>query len=187
MLDKHQSIPVTVHFQQSDESINLPVSQLRVHVKRYYSLNYKTFSRNEAAVVAHAELTKPSNSTVTMKLDLPFGPELLPPTLDYSPHLKIEYKLVVTAKVRHGPIHLRKKLFDMPIIFGTLPAGTKAPRTLEAYSNIVENRSILQSKPTFLRPEPKTPHDEECLPAYDGTNVPPAYDIISDSNIIRIY
>ncbi|CAO3656143.1 unnamed protein product [Mucor hiemalis] len=201
IFDQNQSVPVTVHLQTDDESYDtIPISQLRVHIKRYYNINYKTFSRTEATVVTHAELAKPSNtcpSTMTIKLALPTGQEELPPTLTYSPHLTIEYKLVVTAKVRVGPIHMRKKLFDMPIIFGTLPAGTKAPRQLEPYSNIIENRSGMQSKPNFLRPEPKTPGDEECLPAYDGKNVPPAYDhlvsgsstssISNNNNMIRIY
>ena len=108
--------------------------------------------------------------------------------MTYSPHLKIEYKLVVTAKIRHGPIHIKKKLFDMPIIFGTLPAGTKAPRLLEPYSNIVDNRSTLHSKPNFLRPEPKTPNDEDCLPVYDSKGIPPAYELDHNNNgAIRIF
>jgi hypothetical protein len=178
--DKNQSIPVTVHFQSDNDNQDAPisVSQLRVHIKRYYSINYKSFSRNEATVIAHYDHPKISStcpSSVTMKLNLPEGPVDLPATLIYSPHLTIEYKLVVSARIPHGPISMKKKLFDMPIIFGTLPAGTKAPRQLEPYSNIVDNHSVVHSKPNFLRPEPKTPGDEEFLPAYDSIGKPPAY------------
>lgn len=180
--DKNQSIPVTIQF-HSHHQEHIHISQLRVYIKRYYSINYKTFSRNEATVVAHydhprAPTTCPS--TVTMKLDLP-AQEELPATLTYSPHLTVEYKLVVSVKIRHGPIHVKKKLFEMPIIFGTLPAGTRAPRQLESYSNILENRSAIHSKPTFLRPEPKS-EEEECLPAYDDT-LPPAYNCSSTTNL----
>ncbi|CAO3611321.1 unnamed protein product [Mucor fragilis] len=176
--DKHQSVPLTVQFHSdslSDE--HFPISQLRVYIKRYYSINYKTFSRNEATMIAHYDHPKLPSAcpcTVSMKLNLP-SPEDLPATLTYSPHLTVEYKLVVSVKIRHGPIHVKKKLFDMPIIFGTLPAGTRAPRQLEPYSAIVENRASLNSKPHFLRPQPRNQNDEEFLPAYDGDGIPPAY------------
>lgn len=175
--DKNQSISVVVQFQSdsTNNQDNISVSQLRVHIKRYYSINYKTFSRNETTVIAHHDHPRlTSAGTVTIKLNLPESPEELPPTLTYSPHLTVEYKLVVSAKVRHGPIHVKKKLFEMPIIFGTLPAGTKAPRQLEPYSDIVDNRSVVHSKPAFLRPEPKTEDDSEFLPAY-GDDRPPDY------------
>jgi hypothetical protein len=178
--DKNQSIPVTVQFisDNPNEEQTMSMSQLRVYIKRYYSINYKTFSRNEATVIAHYDhpkLPTSTPSTVTMKLDLPTCQSDLPATLTYSPHLTIEYKLVVIAKVRHGPINVKKKMFEMPIMFGTLPAGTRGPRQLEPYSALVDNRSTLHSKPQFLRPEPKTQDEEEFLPAYDSEGIPPAY------------
>lgn len=181
--DKNQSISVVVQFQSDNSNQeNISVSHLRVHIKRYYSINYKTFSRNETTVIVqhdHPRLT--STGTISIKLDLPNSPDELPPTLTYSPHLTVEYKLVVSAKVRHGLINLRKKLFEMPVIFGTLPAGTKAPRQLEPYSNIVDNRSIMHSKPAFLRPEPKAEDESEFLPAY-GDDRPPAYNNNSNAS-----
>ncbi|KAI9271024.1 hypothetical protein EDC94DRAFT_596867 [Helicostylum pulchrum] len=176
--DKNQYINVTVRLQsENNNQDNISVSQLRVHIKRYYSISYKTFSRTETAVIAHHDQPKLSGlcpSTITMKLNLPDSPLDLPASLNYSPHLTVQYKLVVSAKIRHGPIHVKKKLFDMPVTFGTLPAGTKAPRQLEPYSNIVDNRAIINSKPTFLRPEPKNPDEDEFLPAYGGDR-PPDY------------
>ncbi|CEP12066.1 hypothetical protein [Parasitella parasitica] len=186
--DKNQSVPVTVQFtsgHSSDE--HFPISQLRVYIKRYYSINYKTFSRNEATMIAHNDYPKlPATCpcTVSMKLALP-NQEELPATLSYSPHLTIQYKLVVSVKIRHGPIHVKKKLFDMPIVFGTLPAGTRAPRQLESYSDIVENRASINNKPHFLRPQPRNQNDEEFLPVYDGEGVPPAYlsDLALEDNL----
>lgn len=179
MYDKNQSISVTVQFISDNphEEQSMSMSQLRVYIKRYYSINYKTFSRNEATIITHYDhpkLPTSTPSTVTMKLDLPTCQSELPATLTYSPHLTIEYKLVVVAKVRHGPINVKKKLFEMPIMFGTLPAGTRGPRQLEPYSALVDNRSILHSKPQFLRPETDS-QDEEFLPAYDSEGIPPAY------------
>ncbi|KAI8070544.1 uncharacterized protein B0P05DRAFT_580421 [Gilbertella persicaria] len=185
--DKNQSILVTANFQsdlRDEQSLNM--SQLRVYIKRYYNINYKTFSRNEATIITHYDHPKlPSScpSTVTMKLSLPANPTELPATLTYSPHLTVEYKLVVVAKVRHGPIHVKKKLFDMPIMFGTLPAGTRAPRQLEPYSAIVENRSTINSKPQFIRPEPRGQGEEEFLPPYDSDSVPPAYNNLINGSL----
>lgn len=178
ILDHGQSIPVTVNFMSNDDQQQIPLSHLRVYIKRYYSINYKTFSRNEAAIIAqydHAKLPSVCPCSINMKLDIPSNAEELPPTTSYSQHLSIHYKLVVSVKIRHGPIHVKKKLFEMPLLFGTLPAGTRAPRQLEAYSNIVENRTSLENAPHFIRPEPKQPDEEEFLPAYDGDNVPPDY------------
>lgn len=178
ILDRNQSIPVTVKFMSSENQQQISLSHLRVYIKRYYGINYKTFSRNEATIIAqydHAKLPSVCPCSINMKLDIPSSQEDLPPTLEYSPHLSINYKLVVSVKIRHGPIHVKKKLFEMPLLFGTLPSGTRAPRQLEPYSNIVENRSSLENVPHFIRPEPRQSEEDEFLPAYDSENVPPAY------------
>ncbi|KAI8373647.1 hypothetical protein EDC96DRAFT_499046 [Choanephora cucurbitarum] len=185
--DANQAISVTIQFSSLEDEQSLNMSQLRVYLKRYYSINYKSFSRSEATIVAHYDHPKlPSTcpSTVNMKLNLPSNQDELPATLVYSPHLTIEYKLVVVAKVRHGPIHIKKKLFDLPVMFGTLPAGTRAPRLLEPYSAIVENRSSMHSKPQFIRPEPRAPDEEEFLPPYNSDSVPPAYNnLLNNANL----
>lgn len=106
--DKNQSIPITVQFHSSNPHEQTHISQLRVYIKRYYGISYKTFSRNEATIITqydHPKLPTTCPSTVTMKLRLPETTEnSLPATLTYSPHLSVEYKLVVLAKIRHGPI-----------------------------------------------------------------------------------
>ena len=75
IFDANQSIPVTIQLFSNNESYDsVSISQLRVHIKRYYSINYKTFSRNETTVIAYSEHSKPSNlcpSTVVLKVDLP--------------------------------------------------------------------------------------------------------------------
>ncbi|KAI7902695.1 uncharacterized protein BX663DRAFT_510160 [Cokeromyces recurvatus] len=195
VLDKNQSIPITIQFYHSDSFIDqqqqqqyFSISQLRAYIKRYYNINYKTFSRSETAIIAdydYPKLPTMCPSTVTINLDLSnLHPRELPATLIYSPHLKIEYKLVITVKVRHGPIHVKKKLFDMSLVFGTLPAGTRAPRQLESYSAIVENLASIHSKPQFLRPIPNQEEEEqeEFLPAYNSEVLPPDYHEGATSN-----
>jgi hypothetical protein len=76
---------------------------------------------------------------------------------------------------------MKKKLFDAPLTFGTLPPGTRAPRQLEPYSRLVDNRSSVHSKPTFLKPEPVS--EEEFLPAYDSEEIPPSYRSNIPSNV----
>ena len=184
--DKHQFIPVTVRFHADKQQEPIHISQLRTYVKRYYGISYKTFSRNEATIITqydHPKLPTTCPSTITMKLRIPEESDL-PATLTYSPHLKVGYKLVVCAKMRHGPIHIKKKLFEMPIIFGTLPAGTRAPRQLEPYSKLVENRSIILSKPVFLRSDHAEQDEQENLPAYDSGDMPPVYSNSISSAVI---
>ncbi|KAG1452472.1 hypothetical protein G6F56_007813 [Rhizopus delemar] len=169
------SIPVTVQFVCPDEHW-VGISQLQAYIKRCYQINYKTFSRSEAVTIVSHQMHKLPTHSNTLNFQLKLSDqkeEELPPTLTYSNHLTIEYRLVVAVKVRHGPLNIKKKLFDAPLTLGTLPPGTSAPRQLEAYSNIVDNRSSANSKPTFLRPEPLS--EEEFLPAYDSEGIPPSY------------
>jgi hypothetical protein len=174
------SIPITIQFFSPDENL-MGISQLHAYIKRYYQINYKTFSRNEVTTITSHHLAKlPSSNTLTFQLKMPEREEI-PPTLTYSNHLKIEYRLVVTVKVRHGPLNMKKKLFDAPLTFGTLPPGTRAPRQLEPYSRLVDNRSSVHSKPTFLKPEPVS--EEEFLPAYDSEEIPPSYRSNIPSNV----
>ncbi|ORE10830.1 hypothetical protein BCV72DRAFT_3382 [Rhizopus microsporus var. microsporus] len=170
--EDHLSVPLTVQFLSQDETNLTGVSQLRAYIKCYYQISYKTFSRSEVTTVADYLQSKLPSNSLSIQLRIP-DKDKLTPTLTYSRHLTVEYKLVITVKVRHGPLNIKKKLFEAPIIFGTLPPGTRAPRQLEAYSQIVDNTSALHSKPTFLRPEPV--NEEEFLPAYDSEEIPPAY------------
>lgn len=175
--EHNQSIPIKVQF-NTDKQEHLNISHLRVYIKRYYKVKYKTSSRHEEKIVAyydHSKLLTTSSKVISLKLNIPDSTDLFPATLNYSTHLSVEYKLVVTVKIHHGPISLKKKLFEMPITFGTLSLGTRAPRQLEPYSDIKENRASINCKPTFLRPVPKQTLEEECLPAYDDAGMPPAY------------
>ncbi|KAI8047117.1 hypothetical protein BDF21DRAFT_352441 [Thamnidium elegans] len=178
-----QSISVKVQL-YTDNQESIHISHLCVYIKKFFKIKYKTSTKSEDTVVASYDYIKipttcPNN--LSLKLDLPDSAEPFPVTLDYSPYLTIQYKLVATVKIRHGPINFKKKLFDIPVIFGTLPVGMTAPRQLESYSNIKENIASIHCKPTFLRPQPKEAL-EESLPAYDSIGKPPAYTIVSRRN-----
>lgn len=166
IVDTHQSIPVTVKL------ISKKMNEITLHVclKRTYNINYKTFSRRETMVIA--ERSEEWCSGTTIGLDIP---PLLFPTLTYSPYLSIEYNLTVTAKVRHGPIHVKKKILDIPVRFGTVPVGAVIPTQLEPYSAIVNNNSQFECKPHFIRAESRQLEDVEFLPPYSDEDLPPTY------------
>jgi hypothetical protein len=173
-----RSIPVSIQIlSDTHEEDNISLSQLRVSLKRYYDINYKNFSRSETTVIAETVYPNTIHAcpySLSLPLNLPEPNKDLPYSLAYSPYLKIEYKLVVTAKVRHGPLAVKKKLFEIPLLLGTLPAGTQAPRQLENFNYNNENVQ-LKNMPSFLRPQPRETEDEEYLPAYDSDCVPPRY------------
>ncbi|CAO3702570.1 unnamed protein product [Rhizopus stolonifer] len=155
------TIPMQVKFSATGS-----LSQLNVCLKKTTRLDYQSFSNTDTVTVVHYSQSKlnPSNSFLMQ------APRGLTPTLDFSRHFRVEYRLVATVKVRHGPIQIKRKVLDVPIVLGTLPLGVKASRQLENYSNLVENVPDVFCKPLFLKQEFK----EECLPAYDDS-LPPIY------------
>lgn len=182
--ERNQSIPVKVQL-YTDNQENIHISHLCVYIKKSFKIKYMTSTKNEDTVVAsydHVKIPTTCPSNLSLKLDLPDSAELFPATLNYSPYLTIQYRLVVTVKIRHGPITFKKKLFNTPVIFGTLPVGMAAPRQLEPYSDIKENTASIHCKPTFLRSQPKETSEEEILPAYDSIGKPPSYTIATRRN-----
>ncbi|KAI9253553.1 hypothetical protein BY458DRAFT_493180 [Sporodiniella umbellata] len=170
------TIPLHLLISQPYQEASHTLSHLQASLKRTYQINYKSFSRRETTTLVSRSVQKLASNTLTLAL----RPQLpLEPTLTYSHHLSIQYRLVLTAKVRHGPLNLKKKLLDLPITLGTLPPGIAAPRQLEPYSSLVENRAHAFSKPTFLRPEPI--QDDDCLPPYESESIPPSYHTILPS------
>ncbi|KAG1145179.1 hypothetical protein G6F37_008897 [Rhizopus arrhizus] len=165
------SVPVIIRF-ISENNILAGISQLRVYIKRYYQIKYKTYIRKETSIIASHHIPKIAATGVNIQLKMP-SRQKIEPTMTYSKHLTIEYRLVVTVKVRHGPLNGKKTLLEVPLIFGTLPFGARGPRQLEAYSHIVDNSSALNNRPSFLKLQPIA--EEEFLPAYDSEEIPPAY------------
>ncbi|KAI9263731.1 hypothetical protein BY458DRAFT_491063 [Sporodiniella umbellata] len=157
-------IPIEVQF-----SSLTCISQLLASVKRVCRLDYKSFSNTETTTIASYSQYRISALSLKFPLKIASSPK---PTLSYSRYFTIEYRLVVTVKVRYGVLQFRKKLLDVPITLGTLPLDVKAPRQIEAYSHLVENTTDAFCKPSFLKPpEPS----EEYLPAYDHESMPPVY------------
>ncbi|KAI9283164.1 hypothetical protein BY458DRAFT_495614 [Sporodiniella umbellata] len=168
------SIPVTLQFLPL-KKYNTEVLQLELFVKRCYQIKYKTFSRDtEKSIVSHKLKEIPVDSTKrTFNLDLfNFGDTILP-SLEYSNHLKIEYRLVIVAKVRYGLLNVKHTILDKPLSFGTLLPGIKSPRQLVSYShsNLDERGNSL--KPIFVSSEPML--EEDALPPYNSEEAPPFY------------
>ncbi|KAG1447413.1 hypothetical protein G6F56_009270 [Rhizopus delemar] len=136
------SIPVTVKFLSEDE-YHLGVSQLQIYITRCYQVFYKNYSRSETTTITSCEIKKlhTHSTTHSFQLKLDDQKKNIQPTLNYSSCLKVEYRMVVAVKVRHGLINIKNKLFDEPLTFGTLSPGVSTPRLLEPYTRTVDNRS----------------------------------------------
>lgn len=167
------SIPVTVRFFLENHNMK-SLSHLHVYIERCTQINYKTYSRDKMTTAVSQELLHVYPTTVVnLKL---LDQELLP-TLVFSNHLKITYRLIVTVKIKQGLIHIKKKLFDEPLMLGNLSPGASAPSQLEAYTS-VDDKLGAHSRPSFLKYEPFEGPD--FLPTYnDYEELPPSYPNIS--------
>ncbi|KAI8393738.1 uncharacterized protein BYT42DRAFT_552092 [Radiomyces spectabilis] len=174
---KHIPIALTLQSTQSSpDKYEFPISNIRLYLKRYITIVHKTFSRTEALTITHLEHRLSHNSAVDIMTSLPI-PYYQAPTTTYSNRFTVEYKLCVSVKIRHGPLVTRKKIFAIPITFGTLMPGAQLPPDLMSYAEtwVIEDTS-LRTKPKFLRHTPM--NDQPQLPAYDLIR-PPSYKTVA--------
>ncbi|CAO3628816.1 unnamed protein product [Cunninghamella echinulata] len=114
-----------------------------------------------------------SNTDDTIRQQQP-SKKLTLPTVTFSTRFNLRYTLEVSIKYRTGPLASKKKLFSLPIHFGTLPAGALPDDNLLLYmDDVVKNCTTLVYKPKFLAP---INHPDEVLPAYDDLYRPPTYE-----------
>ncbi|KAI9486034.1 MAG: hypothetical protein EXX96DRAFT_613873 [Benjaminiella poitrasii] len=143
---------VMTHIDQS----NFSVGQMAGHHTYYVNLPLPTILRKD-------------NNSIILKNFSVLG---MTTTIDFSKHVKMEYKLYITAKVRHGLLSTRRQLFCVPIRFGTIAPGEPSPSSIVGYRDpFVITDTTLTTKPKFIRP----PQIEEQLPAYDEESSPPLY------------
>lgn len=90
----------------------------------------------------------------------------------HSKYTQMNYKLVITARIRHGFLFHKKTLFSVSIEMGTLPAGVQVPSSVISYTNLhsIDDTSM-STKPKFLH----VPTRREQLPAYEDELSPPQY------------
>ncbi|KAF7726734.1 hypothetical protein EC973_008508 [Apophysomyces ossiformis] len=175
---EHQKIPVRLSIrsgrQQTERAESFYV--LHIYLKRYMTIVHDSFSRTEAVTVSYVDERVAAGDDVTVHLRLPPDQTV---TLDYSNRFTLYYRVGISVKTRHGPLITKKKLLSIPVTFGTLPAGARAPADLTKFSDDrVMNDTSLQTKPKFLRPI----RCENELPAYDLLR-PPSYSTAMSSAV----
>ncbi|KAI8065398.1 uncharacterized protein B0P05DRAFT_580936 [Gilbertella persicaria] len=183
------SIQHLLNKQQPSEVLN----HIEVYVKRQVDVTHGTYFRSDTMVMSHVDQstfrlkrTKAGTRTFAITLPLPtrINPDLDQTTqrnfevlgmtthIDFSKHIHMNYRLYVTAKVKHGLIWTKRQLFCIPLHFGTMSRGEQVPSSLVSYRDpVVTADTTLSTKPRFIR----APSLDEQLPAYDEETSPPVY------------
>ncbi|KAK4512975.1 uncharacterized protein ATC70_003686 [Mucor velutinosus] len=167
-------------------------NHIEAYVKREVDVTHGSYHRADTMVMTHVEQSKfgvgNHRGACTYYINIPIPIEIskknnptilrnfsvlgMTTTTNFSKHIKIEYKLYITAKVRHGLMWAKRQLFCIPLHFGTVAPGEQLPSTLVSYRHpSVTSDTTLSTKPKFIRP----PSLEEQLPAYDEETPPPVY------------
>ncbi|KAI8096386.1 uncharacterized protein BX664DRAFT_291240 [Halteromyces radiatus] len=172
----HIPIQFTLYAANEQYFADISLQQLHIALKQTITIYHKSFSRTETTMIHHVDsrMTNTSSSSSSMVFDclLKIDQQLLP-SVNYSTRFKVDYCLIVSVKTRHGPLSTKKKLFNLPIHFGTLPPGTLPHETIQLYTEeeVIQSTN-LSFKPKFLRP---LNNPVEFLPAYDELYRPPSY------------
>lgn len=189
--------------QHQDNNATL-FNHLEAFVKREVDVTHSSYHRSDTMVMTHVEQSKfgvgNHRGARTYYINIPIPIEIskknnptilknfsvlgMTTTTNFSKHIKIEYKLYITAKVRHGLMWTKRQLFCIPLHFGTVAPGQQLPSTLVSYRDpSVTSDTTLSTKPKFIRP----PNLEEQLPAYDEEPSPPVYcvPVAGDLNMYR--
>ncbi|CAO3598481.1 unnamed protein product [Absidia cylindrospora] len=129
-------------------------------------------SVSSSSMSSSSSSSSSSTPSIVYQGELAIDSNLLP-TVGYSSRYKVDYMLSVSVKTRHGPLSTKKKLFNLAIHFGTLPAGMLPNEAIQVYTEEeVINSTCLLFKPKFLKP---LNDPVEFLPAYDELYRPPSY------------
>ncbi|KAI7854830.1 hypothetical protein BDC45DRAFT_556741 [Circinella umbellata] len=112
---------------------------------------------------------------VVVELPIPIDLVRLPTLTTMSSfRFQIAYKIIVSNKIRCGPIVIQRKLFEVPITIGTLPHGTTVSPDLLSYADEhVAQDMTTRAKPRLVISSIQR-DDNDVLPAYDDTR-PPIY------------
>jgi hypothetical protein len=192
-------IPLGSNGIASSSSSNVEMlSHIEAYIKREVNVTHGSYRRSDTMVMTHVDQStfgvrnSKENKTFYIRLPIPsalnknnsatilknFSVLGMTPTLNFSRHVKMDYKLYITAKIKNGLIATKRQLFCIPIQFGTVAPGEQLPSSLLSYRDPeVVSDATLETKPKFLRP----PSMEEQLPAYDEDLSPPLYAHLTNS------
>ncbi|KAG1049191.1 hypothetical protein G6F43_008465 [Rhizopus delemar] len=144
---------------------NGPISTIEASLRRDIQVDHQ---QKETEVISyssslHTKTTSDGKHIQLVRIPIKNGTMT---TSFISQHTRIIYRLVVTAKVRHGLFFHKRTLFSVVLQMGTLPFGLQVPSSVISYSDTL-------MKPRFLY-VPRM--DQEQLPAYeDQSTSPPHY------------
>ncbi|KAI7892095.1 uncharacterized protein EV154DRAFT_562741 [Mucor mucedo] len=168
-------------------------SHIEVFIKRNIQVSFGAYQRSDSMVMSHVEqssfgVERKSENGCTYYIRLPIPTEIskhnnptilknfsvfgMTPSFDFSRHVKMDYKLHITAKIKTGLISSKRELFAIPLHFGTVASGEPLPPNLLSYRDpqVIQD-TTLSTKPRFI----KATLPEEQLPAYDHDLSPPEY------------
>jgi hypothetical protein len=178
--------------QQTDNSSTTLLSHIEAFIKREVDVTHGVYHRSDTMVMSHVEQSTfgvgNPNGDRTYYINIPIPTEFnqnncasitknfsvfgMTTTVDFSKHIKMNYKLYITAKVRTGLISTKRQLFCIPLHFGTIAPGERMPSSLVSYRDpSVTADTTLATKPKFITP----PNHDEQLPAYSQDDSPPDY------------
>ena len=165
------------------------INHMEAFISRQVDVHYGKYHQSDTMVMSHKEQsTFKSNGLRAFFIQIPIPSEInkhnnatilrnfsvlgMTPTLDYSKHIKMHYKLCITAKIKHGLIWNKRQLFSIPLHFGTVAPGERLPSSIVNYKDPeVTADTTFNTKPRFIR----VSRQEEQLPAYTDDLSPPIY------------
>ena len=116
-----------------------------------------------------------------LEIRIPYKAPL--PSVTHSSRFSAIYKVCVNAKVRCGPmIMMTRKLFEVPIHFGTMPHGTRAPDGLLSYTDDAVAKDMTTRAKPRLDLSSSSRRDSlnaDTLPVYNESRPPPYYPELS--------
>jgi hypothetical protein len=189
------NIPIKLAVYDSSGSTQCVASHIDAYIERTIHVKHGTYQKSDTSIISHADAStfkvldqwhSKGNRFYHIKLPLPteltihknhlasknFSVLGMTTCLNFSKHIRLEYQLCITCKVKHGLISTKKQLFKIPLQVGTLSPGLQAPSSLVSYRDpqVTDDHSLL-TKPKFLKPM----HLDEQLPAYNEERSPPEY------------
>ncbi|KAG2224965.1 hypothetical protein INT45_000086 [Circinella minor] len=167
----------------STTSSLLSFSTVSIALKQILTIGYRNQPdpHNESITLSSIDIDsshqqqQQEDAQVVMELPIPIDTVRLPTltTMSFC-RFQIAYKIIVSTKIRCGPIVIQRKLFEVPITVGTLPHGTTVSPDLLSYANEhVAQDMTTRAKPRLVISSIRR-DDNDVLPVYDDTR-PPVY------------
>ncbi|KAI8337175.1 hypothetical protein BC941DRAFT_470908 [Chlamydoabsidia padenii] len=171
-LPQTTTIPIRLDMSGTSQT---PIT-IRAKLQRLVKVTHTTMYQEDSTTLGRVEKTWDQGHHHGLDLQLPLPPDLHP-TMDYSKKFRIQYYIVVSAKLRPSSrlsaSTKKKQSITVPIHLATLGQEIKPPAALVPFTHpdILADDTML-TKPRFL--PPPSCHSN-YPPPYDPNDTPPAY------------